>query len=132
MPIIEVMKAQGVVNLCVVVTRYFGGVLLGAGGLVRAYTNGCVIALKAAKVVAMEPTQRWWAEVAYPLWDKVLHSLKSQPVILENTDFSATVNCTLMVREADSPALCDLMTRITDGRAEMIMAEELYYPWEVE
>ena len=67
-----------------------------------------------------------------PLWDKVLHSLKSQPVILENTDFSATVNCTLMVREADSPALCDLMTRITDGRAEMIMAEELYYPWEVE
>ena len=131
MPIIEVMKAQGVVNLCVVVTRYFGGVLLGAGGLVRAYTNGCVIALKAAQVVAMEPTQRWWAEVAYPLWDKVLHSLKSQPIILEETDFSATVNCTIMVREKDANDLCDLLTRLTDGRVEMMLSEELHYPWAV-
>ena len=51
MPMMEVIKARGVVNCCVVVTRYFGGVLLGAGCLVRAYTKGCAIALDAAQVV---------------------------------------------------------------------------------
>ena len=50
----EVLKNRGVKNCCVVVTRYFGGVLLGAGGLVRAYTKGCAIALDAAQVVRMQ------------------------------------------------------------------------------
>ena len=54
MPIIEVMKARGVVNCAVVVTRYFGGILLGAGGLVRAYAQGSKAALDAAGVVVME------------------------------------------------------------------------------
>lgn len=131
LPIMEVMKNQGVVNVCVVVTRYFGGVLLGAGGLVRAYTNGCAIALKAARIAAMEPTQRWWLEVSYPLWDKVLHHLKGEPVILEETQFAATVNCTLLVRSEDAPALCQLIAQWTDGQAEMMLAEALHYPWEL-
>ena len=53
MPIIEVMKARGVVNCAVVVTRYFGGILLGAGGLVRAYAQGSKTALDAAGVVGL-------------------------------------------------------------------------------
>lgn len=130
MPIIEVMKAQQVVNCCVVVTRYFGGVLLGAGGLVRAYTKGCVVALKAAQVVSMEPTQRWWVELAYPLWDKVLHSLKSQPVQIEDTAFSATVNCTLLIRTKDVEQVQACLASLTDGRIEMMLAQELFYPWE--
>ena len=58
LPMMEVLKSRGVVNCCVVVTRYFGGVLLGAGGLVRAYTKGCAIALNAAQVSVMEKTAR--------------------------------------------------------------------------
>ena len=72
----EVLKHQGVVNCCCVVTRYFGGVLLGAGGLVRAYTQGAVVALKAAQVVEMLPSCQYLCEVAYPLWDKVQYALK--------------------------------------------------------
>ena len=53
----EVLKARGVVNLCVVVTRYFGGVLLGAGGLVRAYSHSCALALDAAQVSITELTR---------------------------------------------------------------------------
>ncbi|MBQ8150265.1 MAG: YigZ family protein, partial [Clostridia bacterium] len=87
MPIIEVMKARGVVDCAVVVTRYFGGVLLGAGGLVRAYSHTCAIALNAAQVCEMHPTETWMFEVAYPLWDKVQHTLKSLPVRMENTEF---------------------------------------------
>ena len=62
MPIIEVMKARGVVNCAVVVTRYFGGILLGAGGLVRAYAQGSKAALDAAGVVVMEKSARHMVE----------------------------------------------------------------------
>ena len=58
LPMMEVLKARSVVNLCVVVTRYFGGILLGAGGLVRAYSHSCALALDAAHVSIMELTQR--------------------------------------------------------------------------
>ena len=59
MPIIEVMKARGVTNCAVVVTRYFGGILLGAGGLVRAYSQGAAVALNACGVGMMHPTARY-------------------------------------------------------------------------
>jgi uncharacterized YigZ family protein len=67
MPIIEVMKARGVTNCAVVVTRYFGGVLLGAGGLVRAYSQGAAAAINACGVGVMHPTARYLMEVSYPI-----------------------------------------------------------------
>ena len=67
MPIIEVMKARGVTNCAVVVTRYFGGILLGAGGLVRAYSQGAAAALNACGVGVMHPTARYLLEVPYPM-----------------------------------------------------------------
>lgn len=130
MPIIEVMKARGVVDAAVVVTRYFGGVLLGAGGLVRAYSHTCALALDAAKVCEMLPTQRWLFEVEYPLWDKVQHLLKSLPVRLEHTDFSTTVNFDLLCCETDAPAVIGELVRATDGRLERLMTEEKYAAWE--
>lgn len=130
MPIIEVMKAQGVVDVCVVVTRYFGGVLLGAGGLTRAYAKSCALALKAARVVSMEPSQRWRAKIGYSQWDRVLHALKSQPVQIEETAFSASVDCTLLMRERDAETVLAALTALTDGRIAWSPAGDLFYPWE--
>ena len=101
MPIIEVMKARGVVNCAVVVTRYFGGILLGAGGLVRAYAQGSKTALDAAGVVVMEKSARQLVEVDYSTWQRLEYFLRSAPVIIEHTEFGASVVCTLMVRVAD-------------------------------
>ncbi len=132
MPIIEVMKAQGVVNCCVVVTRYFGGILLGAGGLVRAYTQGCVIALKAAQVVVMEKSCRYLCEVAYPLWDKVQHALKSLPAQLVSSEFTTAVTFTLLMREKDAEGVLTKLTQLTDARLEALLEEESYEAWDVE
>lgn len=129
MPIIEVMKARGVVDCAVVVTRYFGGVLLGAGGLVRAYTQGCVIALNAAQVCEMHPTEKWLFEVAYPLWDKVQHVMKSLPVRVESTEFTSAVAFELSVKAADSERVRAELTRVTDGRIEALLEEESHAPW---
>ena len=130
MPIIEVMKARGVVDCAVVVTRYFGGILLGAGGLVRAYSHGCAMALDAARVCEMHPTERWLFEVAYPLWDRVQHTLKSQPARLVGTDFAAAVSFELDMKTADTERVLAELTRVTDGRVESLKEEERFAPWE--
>ena len=129
MPIIEVMKARGVVNCAVVVTRYFGGILLGAGGLVRAYAQGSKTALDAAGVVVMEKSARYMIEVDYSTWQRLEYFLRSAPVIIEHNEFGASVVCTLMVRVKDADDLISEITRVTDGTAEILPDDELYYPW---
>ena len=129
MPIIEVMKARGVVDCAVVVTRYFGGVLLGAGGLVRAYSHTCALALNAAQVCEMHPTEKWLFAVAYPLWDKVQHTLRALPVRQEGVEFTTSVAFELSMKAADSQTVQAELTRITDGRIEGLLEEESYSPW---
>ena len=129
LPIMEVIKAQGVVNCIVVVTRYFGGVLLGTGGLVRAYTQGCAVALKAAQVVVMEHSQRYLCEVSYALWDKVQYAMKSLPVRLLSSEFTTAVTFTILVREKDANQVLETLTRVTDGRLESLLEDESFEGW---
>ena len=129
LPIIEVVKNQNVVDVCVVVTRYFGGILLGASGLVRAYTQGAVTGLKAAGVVTMHPTQRYLFDVDYPLLGSLDHWLASQPVRVEAKEFSACVTFTLCVKTQDAPALLNGLTQISQGRIEPMLMEECYLGW---
>ena len=132
LPMMEVLKAQGVVNCCVVVTRYFGGVLLGAGGLVRAYTQGTVIALKAAQVVIMEPSQRYLCEVGYPLWDKVQHAMRALPLQVASSEFTTAVTFSILVREKDAEHVLSELTRVTDGRFESMLEDESFEAWDAE
>lgn len=131
LPIIEVMKARGVVDCCVVVTRYFGGVLLGAGGLVRAYAQGAKTALDAARVITMEDSIRFWAGMDYPLWGRVEHYLQDAPIMNEGVDFAATVTATLVVRANDYDAVAAELTRITDGKVDLLELETFSYGWDV-
>jgi len=129
MPIIEVMKARQVTNACVVVVRYFGGVLLGAGGLTRAYTQGAAVAVNAAGVGEVSPTRRYLMEVPYPMLGRVEYLLKSLPVIVEDKQFSDAIVMTLIVRARDDEAFLSAVTSGTDGRIEPIFMEEMYKAW---
>lgn len=129
MPIIEVLKAQNVTNCAVVVTRYFGGILLGAGGLVRAYTKGAVLALEASGVGVMHPTKRLLVDVAYPLLNRFEYMLKSQPVLVEEKTFGESITFTILVRTADEPAFSREVVSVSDGRCETLEMEEFYHPW---
>ena len=129
-PALEVLQHSGLTDLIVVVTRYFGGILLGAGGLVRAYSHTCALALDAARVCQMHPTERWLFEVAYPLWDRVQHALKSLPARLVGTDFAAAVSFELDMKAADTERVLAELTRVTDGRVESLKEEERFAPWE--
>ena len=129
MPIIEVMKNRGVVNACVVVTRYFGGVLLGAGGLVRAYTQGAVTAIDASGVGVMHPTARYMMDVSYAMLSRVEYFLKSAPVIVDDKDFSDVITLTLLVKCADEDKLLADLTQLSEGRLEPMRFDETYMAW---
>lgn len=129
MPIIEVMKARGVTNCAVVVTRYFGGILLGAGGLVRAYSQGAAAALNACGVGVMHPTARYLLEVPYPMLGRLEFFLKTEPVIVEEKQFADAVILTLVVRTSDEEAFAARLTNMSEGRLDPLRCEEFYRPW---
>ena len=129
LPIIEVLKARGVTNCVVVVTRYFGGILLGAGGLVRAYSQGAAAAVNACGVGVIHPTARYIMEIPYPALGRVEYFLKSQPVIIEDKAFLDAIVMTLIVKNEDEEKFVEDIISATDGKIEPIRMEEMYLAW---
>lgn len=129
MPIIEVLKARAVTNLCVVVTRYFGGILLGAGGLVRAYAKAAALALDTCGVGAMHPTARCLVDVKYPMLGRLERYLDAAPVIVEDKSFTDVVTVTYVIRCADEEKIAAEIVDLTEGDATPLRFEELYFNW---
>lgn len=129
MPIIEVMKAREVTNCAVVVTRYFGGVLLGAGGLVRAYSQGCAAALNACGVGVIYPTARYLLEVGYPMLNRVDYLFQSESIIVEDKSFTDVVTYTFIIRCADEPGFLARLTDFSEGALAPLRCEEFHHPW---
>ncbi len=101
-PIYEVLRKEGLTDITCVVTRYFGGILLGAGGLVRAYTQGAKMAVDAAVKLDMQTAVLTELSLEYPLYGKIGKILSDFDVRTVSEDFGADVKITLYVREADS------------------------------
>lgn len=129
LPIIEGMRARDLVNCAVVVTRYYGGVRLGAGGLVRAYTQSCKLALDAAGIVVVEKSKRYLVEVNYSIWQRLEYFFRSAPCIVLEEQFTDRVLCTLMVRIKDEEQLLLEIARVSDGAAKILNGGTSYYPW---
>ena len=128
-PILEAIKSRDIVNCCVVVTRYFGGVLLGTGGLARAYSHSTSLALKAADIVVMHPCVRYRLEIAYPFWDKAVHLLQLYSAQIINTEFSDRIRTTLLVRQSNYQMLISKLRLLTSNRMILEALEETYAPW---
>lgn len=131
MPMMDVLKNEGIVNCCVVVVRYFGGILLGTGGLVRAYTQGCKIALQAASVVRMELSVLRQCRVSYPAWNQIQYTLQNLPVILEGIEYSDSVSFRICTRSKNMAEIVQTLNNLTDGKAAWTDQEEKYMPWTV-
>ncbi len=129
LPMMEVIRARQVVNCCVVVTRYFGGILLGAGGLVRAYSRSCALALDKAGVARMCLSRRMMVSVPYPLWDRVSYVTGQLPVRAEETSFGQEVDLVLLMKEKDTDTVLSRLTQETSARAEILLMDQCFAPW---
>lgn len=98
-PVLDVMLKESLVDVCVVATRYFGGTLLGAGGLVRAYSHTSKIALDAAGIITMAQCSVMSAEVDYSFYDRLNILLSDFSVVILDTSFSDKVCVEFSVKE---------------------------------
>ena len=130
LPMMEVLKNRDVTDLCVVVTRYFGGILLGAGGLVRAYTQGAVVALNAAHVAVMHPSQTYLLEIDYSHVGRLEHWIKDTPYRLDDREFAAAVTCQITLKAEQADDFTAEIARLFDGRYEPVLIEERFMAWE--
>lgn len=115
-PMLEAIRKSGVEDCVVVVTRYFGGILLGAGGLVRAYSHGTTIALNAAKIVTYERFVEMELGCSYSDYQKYSVILPTFGAIIDDTDFSDKVVIRFAVKETVADKLTLKITEMSGGR----------------
>ncbi|MBQ8508445.1 MAG: YigZ family protein [Clostridia bacterium] len=115
-PILDVIKKSGVDDCCVVVTRYFGGILLGAGGLVRAYANGAKIALEAAHIVTYEEYAEFGIVCDYAAYQKLDYELPKYGVLVDGSDFGGDVTLRLAIKAARFDEFADKVAEMFGGR----------------
>lgn len=126
MPVLEVLQKEGLCDICVVVTRYFGGILLGTGGLTRAYSKGCKIALDAAQIMEMHPAKTITVRVNYSLYGKISSLIPSFEAKVLSNDFSDDVCIRLMVKSENAAKLTEKITDESFGMSEIEISDEYY------
>lgn len=129
MPMLDVLKKRRLENILVVITRYFGGVLLGSGGLVRAYSTTTSDACKSAGLVYMRWSEMFDLEMDYSLWGKVQHFLLEQSILVIDTAFTDLVMVTVCIPKSIVENFLKAITEKTDGRIVPVLQTAGYHPW---
>ncbi len=125
-PILDVIQKSGLTDVCIVVTRYFGGILLGKGGLTRAYSTGASMAVNAARLMIMCEAYELTLTLDYSLYDKVNYVLPDFEIKILATDYAENVKITLLVKEELADNLCDKLVDITNGNIEISKSDKIY------
>ena len=126
-PILTVLQKAGLHDAICVVTRYFGGTLLGTGGLVRAYTEAAQAALSAAVLIEKFPGLEVSVTVDYPSDGKLKYEFAERKIPVLQTDYGAAVTTRLLVPEEECEGLLRRITDITGGRAQIVKEKKLEY-----
>lgn len=126
-PILEVIRNQGVKNVAIVVTRYFGGIMLGAGGLIRAYTDGAVVALEAGEVITRVLRREVFVKIDYTWLGKVENELRGRGIKTGETLFTDKVTLLCLPRNEEGDAFIAWITDLTQGQALVTEGRRIYY-----
>ena len=116
MPVLDTIRKSDVDGVCVVVTRYFGGILLGAGGLVRAYAHGAKIALEAANIITYEKYEVFSLKCGYSEYQKLLPLLSSFGAVIDDTVFEADVKLIFATKHGVAESLLPKISEMTYGK----------------
>jgi len=115
MPMLEVLRKEGLTNTVVVITRYFGGILLGAGGLIRAYTQGVSDAVKVAGIVKLQTYDIFKATIDYHLLSKLQYEIDKKDYIIADTQYLDTVTLKILAETQLSETLQQELLKWTNG-----------------
>ena len=123
LPVMDTMRKAGVVDAVVVATRYFGGILLGTGGLVRAYTDATKAAIEAADIVTVSVCVDIVLEVPYGLYEQLCRVAEGCGAKLAESDFAENVLLTFRMLDGTQASFLEKLTELTRGQSEIIVTE---------
>ena len=126
-PMLEVLTGSGIRNIAVVVTRYFGGVLLGTGGLVRAYSGAVKMALEQCETITRRYGVQMLIKMDYNGVGKIQYLLGSKDVVIQDSVYAEDVQMTVLVPMEEYDRLCKELVEATNGRVGLEEVEKLYY-----
>lgn len=115
-PVLDVLLKEGLYDVCVVVTRYFGGILLGAGGLVRAYSHGSKLAVNAGNIITMAPCKLLSVTVDYSFYDRLLLMLNDVGANVEDSNFTDFVTVNFSLKSDLAEKFCNTLTEQSNGK----------------
>ncbi|GBG95752.1 YigZ family protein [Ligilactobacillus salitolerans] len=130
-PILNVLQQLELRNVTAVVTRYFGGIKLGAGGLIRAYSNSTSQTIEQLGIVARQPQTEAAITIAYPLQGKLTNFLEKQQLSIIDTQFTDQVTITIAINTADYAAKTAAINDFLNAQATFTKGQEKYHelPW---
>lgn len=127
-PVLDVIRKGGFCDAVIVVTRYFGGTLLGKGGLIRAYSAAAARAVEVAKIVTYGTFTEISFSCGYSEYQKILYELEKYRKIIDNTFFSADVTLDLAIDENECDKFLKFLTEISGGKiAHQIKGQRFSY-----
>ncbi len=115
-PALEAIRKSGVTDVAVVVTRYFGGIMLGAGGLVRAYSHGASLAVEAGEIIVYEEYTEFRVKLTYSDYQKFSAETKKMELIIDDTDFSDYVFVSAAVKSTLFEGVAEKINEMFAGR----------------
>lgn len=126
LPVLEVLRKEDITDAVIVVTRYFGGILLGAGGLVRAYSAAAKNAVDAAEIRECSPKTGFYIACGYSDHQKLIRILESHDAGKCETEYGENVKITTYCPESSFEALCEDIKDATGGRVVPVKTETFY------
>lgn len=129
MPVLDVIEKQGLCDVLVVVTRYFGGVLLGTGGLVRAYSHSAALAIEAAKPVLMTPATDCFLSCDYSSYGTIQAFLNNEECKDITSVFEDDVKINFYVKSDNLSGFENRLTELSNGKIELIKKSEKFLPF---
>lgn len=125
-PVLEVIKKSGLTDVCIVVTRYFGGILLGTGGLARAYTQGAKLALENAQIMDMRLCDILSFSCDYSLYGMITGLLAQEHIKIRSCDFEDNVKIVLYCTADLTDSFIGQLTEISNGKINVIVTGREY------
>lgn len=125
-PILELFRREGIENICCVVTRYFGGILLGTGGLLRAYTRSAKDALDASGICVVRRLLLCALRCPYPLFARMKREIEAAGGRVEEIDYGAEVSLRCLLPEAAAASLAETVQEKSAGRVSLEIVEERF------